>query len=320
MTDTSVNKRKAEDDDRSKKGVKRSKGGGGGKWLTPHHQAKKAAWQEQGNSKTIEPGDVGIWATCARGQERRATDELKNILEDYAERFYDLTGNADAADDKDDEDEKDDIEASIQKEVRTIGKKERPTDLFKPVQLDLQCVLFVKSRPPVEPVDFVHRICKEIVSKGEKRRSRYLNRLIPMTRIGKATEKGIEEVGRAVLEAHFELASKGDADSAAIDKGESVTGESEDGDKIQRYAHAGIPFTYAIRPTIRNHSALKRDAVIKQVASLVGDKHRVDLTKPDKVIIIEIYQTVCGMSVVDGDWESLRRFNLSELYQAAAQA
>jgi hypothetical protein len=75
--------------------------------------------------------------------------------------------------------------------------------------------------------------------------------------------------------------------------------------------------------------------------------HRVDLTQPDKTIIVEIYQvclpqhsslscldrspmiyrineysfayiiflqTVCGMSVVGGDWDKLKRFNLAELY------
>ena len=28
-------------------------------------------------------------------------------------------------------------------------------------------------------------------------------------------------------------------------------------------------------------------------------------------------QTFCGMSVVDGDWEAMKRFNVYELYEAA---
>jgi tRNA(Ser,Leu) C12 N-acetylase TAN1 len=54
---------------------------------------------------------------------------------------------------------------------------------------------------------------------------------------------------------------------------------------------------YAIRPTIRNHSTLKRDAVIKLVASLISSHHKVDLTKPDKVIIVEIYQVNTLISI-----------------------
>ena len=66
--------------------------------------------------------------------------------------------------------------------------------------------------------------------------------------------------------------------------------------------------------------------------------HKVDLTTPDKVILVEIYtvcllcplllsrwrsafrmlthnlQAVCGISVVGGDWESHKRYNLAELY------
>lgn len=47
---------------------------------------------------------------------------------------------------------------------------------------------------------------------------------------------------------------------------------------------------YAIRPSIRNHNTLHRSEVIKQTASLVADAHKVDLTKPDKVIIVDVFQ------------------------------
>lgn len=48
---------------------------------------------------------------------------------------------------------------------------------------------------------------------------------------------------------------------------------------------------YAIRPTTRNHTApLKRDSVIKQIANLISDAHKVDLTNPEKVVVVEIYQ------------------------------
>jgi tRNA acetyltransferase TAN1 len=30
-------------------------------------------------------------------------------------------------------------------------------------------------------------------------------------------------------------------------------------------------------------------------------------------------QTVCGMSVVDGDWDDLKRYNLAELYTATSK-
>lgn len=59
-------------------------GGSGGKWKTPNHKAKDEV------RVTIAPGDVGIWATCARGQEGKATTELKGILYQVC---YDYSNN-----------------------------------------------------------------------------------------------------------------------------------------------------------------------------------------------------------------------------------
>ena len=53
-------------------------GGSGGKWQTPHQKQKSA---QRGGGK-IEPGDVGIWATCAKGKEGAATQELKTIFDE----------------------------------------------------------------------------------------------------------------------------------------------------------------------------------------------------------------------------------------------
>ena len=86
-----------------------------------------------------------------------------------------------------------------------MGNKQNHEKLITPVRLDVQCVLFFKVRPPIDPVDFVHRICMEAVSSPGIRRMRYINRLTPMTLIGKATEKGLEEIGAAVLKEHFNL-------------------------------------------------------------------------------------------------------------------
>lgn len=49
---------------------------------------------------------------------------------------------------------------------------------------------------------------------------------------------------------------------------------------------------FAIRPNLRNHNTLSRDKVIKQIASLVGHPHTVDLKNYELLIIVEVYQ-VC---------------------------
>ncbi|TVY84765.1 tRNA acetyltransferase TAN1 [Lachnellula suecica] len=301
------NKRKdrSNDNDRSR-GAKRNKGGSGGKWQTPHQQAKVASVRGTG---TIEPGDIGIWATCARGQEGRATVELRSMLHQFAEQFY---GTAADADEADDDDEDLDIEASIRKEAAAIENQKSKPQLFTPVHLDIECVLFVKVRPPIDPVDFVHRIGIEVASKPGSARTKYINRLTPMTLMGKATEKGLEDVAKAVLGEYFKLAKKNDSEEVRDSQEDVKQDESSKTDYSVR--------CYAIRPTIRNHNTLKRDVVINQIASSIADVHKVNLTTPDKVILVEIYQTVCGMSVVGSDWEALKRFNIAELSKPAPGA
>lgn len=123
----------------------------------------------------------------------------------YAERFYDISATSEL---KEDEESIDDIESSIQKEVASMGNTKGPKKLFTPVFLDVQCVLFFKTIPPVVPVDFVHRMCEDAMKNPKIRKHRFVNRLTPMTLMGRANEKGLEEVGKAVLGDHFQLAGQ----------------------------------------------------------------------------------------------------------------
>lgn len=64
-------------------------------------------------------------------------------------------------------------------------------------------MVFFKTRPPVEPVSFVHTICTEAASSAERKQSRFVKRLTPMTVMGKATDKGLDEIIQQVLAPHF---------------------------------------------------------------------------------------------------------------------
>ena len=69
-------------------------------------------------------------------------------------------------------------------------------------------------------------------------------------------------------------------------------------DRLVDYANPSLLFLFAnlalikfaIRTTIRNHSTLTRDGVIKQVADAVGQSHTVDLKNYDLLILVEIYK------------------------------
>ncbi|ETS85500.1 hypothetical protein PFICI_03525 [Pestalotiopsis fici W106-1] len=281
---------------------KKSKGGSKGRWQTPNHKAKLEAQKAKGG--TLEVGDVGFWVSCQRTKEQKALTELIAICDEYGEKVYGLKRQDDeVADDNNSDEENGDIEASIQKELesmKTNAKSRRENSAFAPMRINMDCLLFVKTKPPVEPREVVRRICEDakLATDRAQRKSRFINRFTPITLMGRATETGVQETAKTVLAEHFQL--------AGVD--EQPTDEQKQGP------------SYAIRYTSRAHNVLKRDDVIKQIAGLIGPRHKVNLTAPDKVILVEVFQTFCGMSVVGGDFESLKRYNLNELYVAAFQA
>ncbi|KAI0864688.1 hypothetical protein F4860DRAFT_463152 [Xylaria cubensis] len=278
--------------------LKKSKGGNQGKWMTPSHKAKLTAIK----GRTLEVGDMGFWVTCQRHKEMRAADEILSICEDYAQKLFGIS--SDAADENQDQEpeEEEDIEDAIEKELAAMKKpasksKDGPFDLLR---MNVDCVLFVRTRAPVDPLVLLREICKDAAVAKDRSlwRSRFINKLTPITLTGKATEKGLEDVAQKVLAEHFQLSES-----------ETETGESGDG-----------ACSYAIRPTLRAHTTLKRSEIIDKVAKMISKRHKVDLKNPDKVIIIEIFQTFLGMSVVGEDWEAMKRYNIHELYSAASKS
>lgn len=125
---------------------------------------------------------------------------------------------------KEDEDEDEDIEASIRKEISGMAATKDAPKMFQPVFLDVQCVLFFKLQPAIEPVDFVHRICEEAASNPTGRKHRFLNRLTPMTRMGRATQTDLEALAREVLQKHFRLVD-----------GEGTEGKAGESDDAQDF-------------------------------------------------------------------------------------
>ncbi|KAL9609586.1 MAG: hypothetical protein Q9167_005659 [Letrouitia subvulpina] len=243
MSENKKRKSGSNTESRATKKVKR-------KWQVPRQKHPEAS--------TIEPGDAGIWATCDMHKEGKCTVELKDLFNEYAIEMY---GNSVVGNDPSNDDEEDaeaDLETKIQREVQGI-KTMKAKPLFQPVKLDIQCVLFFKTRDPIEPVTFVQRLCSDALSNKVLRKSRFVKRLTPMSRMGKATEKSLEEVARAVLAPTFHDPNMS-------------------------------PKKFAIQPTFRNHNVMKRDDVIRQIASLVGKSHSVDLKNYDCLILVDIYR------------------------------
>ncbi|KAJ6440880.1 THUMP domain-containing protein [Purpureocillium lavendulum] len=279
---------------------KRSKGGSSGRWKTPHQSTKMTEKVDAGAA--LDVGDEGIWVTFARGMRAKAMREFKELCEEYGETLYDIKPPRAAAEADDESENDEDIEASIKKELEAIKDESKPKvrHIFSPVSAGIECLFFMKTMAPVKPGEFVLKICRDArdCPDPRQRKVKYINRLTPVFNTEKATEKGIVKVARSVLAPFFTLAA-----------------EEEGVEDTRRHESDGAACTYAIRHNIRNHTTFKSDEVIKNIASLVDTRHKVNLGHPDKVILVEIFQLFCGISVVDGkEWETLKRYNLNALY------
>ena len=100
--------------------------------------------------------------------------------------------------------------------------KDRSKTAFQAVNLDVQCrmplvshpsfedffsnisiVTFIKVSNDLDPVQIVHAICRGAQSNSDRRATRWIKRMTPVTCVRKVLGGGLEEVAREVLGPHF---------------------------------------------------------------------------------------------------------------------
>lgn len=120
--------------------------------------------------------------------------------------MYGIKEEAEAAEGDDDDD---DIAASIQKELDALNAKgkKREQRIFHPMKMNVDCLLFFRVKAPVDPVELVKRICDDAKNSTDSTlfKCRFVNRLTPVTVIGKANESGLLKVARKTLSPYFKL-------------------------------------------------------------------------------------------------------------------
>ncbi|KAL1934260.1 hypothetical protein VTP01DRAFT_6442 [Rhizomucor pusillus] len=234
------------------------------------------------SSFSVQPNMSGVMVTCTRGRENRAAKEVLDLFNEYLESLY-PDAKLEASGDDENDDQKDDLEASIAKEVAAIkeGKKNK---IFANIPMNLDCVIFIRTKAPVEPVQFVHHILTDM-KKHQVKKTRYVSRLLPVEMTCQANMDDIERVARQIVTPKFNTSN-------------------EDGSITSK--------AFAIVARVRNCTKIDRSEVIRTIASTIGKDHKVDLGNPELSIIVEICQNICMMSVVK-DFVELKKYNLESL-------
>ena len=221
-----------------------------------------------------------------------------------------------------------DIEADISAELESLRPqqpKHNGTTIISPklslVTLDIPCVSFVRfpTGTQVDPVHVVRKLCLNAADKhAGGPRSRYIKRLTPVRLIRKTLNDGLETLCSQILPQHFLIDPESEEGNSTLEVRDTVASLNGNG------SYPRIPSKFAIRPTIRNNNKLNRDEVIQIVAdkiqALGQNKHKVDLKGYDKLVLVDVYRNVVGMSVVGSEFETLKRFNLAELYASRLES
>ncbi|KAH9902885.1 hypothetical protein C8Q73DRAFT_672127 [Cubamyces lactineus] len=227
----------------------------------------------------------GVWVTCVKGKEKQTVGELYDLFESLANELW-PTDAAEAADvqsgSEEEEGGADDLEKQIAKEVASM-KRPRKETRFANCLTNTPCVVFISCKPPVDPVKLVTTHIENVMKTGVTQ-TRFSQRMTPVSGSCVANVSEIQSLCSRIVKAAL---------AAEPDK----------------------KFTYKIELRMRNHNTLTRDKLIPELAKCVPEGHTVSLDNPELFILVEVFKSVCGISVVK-DYYKLQKFNAMEIANA----
>ena len=263
------------------------------------------------SSGFLDPGTSGIYASCTRRKERLAAQELGQLLEEKIEEYYrdeidELNNQSNEnveqtkyhGDSGKEDEEEMSIEEQLKKELADITKPrqsktkdERKKEILQPIDLNCECMIFFKTRRPIVPEKFVKRIIEDLSDPNDKlKRTRYIQRLTPITNSCSASMEQMIKLATEVLAPHFH-------------------------DPNGRH-----DYKFSIELTRRNFNTIERDDIINQIVALVCQngkyQHKVDFKNYEKLVIVECFKNNIGMSVVDGDYrKKYKKYNIQMIFE-----
>ncbi|KAJ3987377.1 hypothetical protein F5890DRAFT_795786 [Lentinula detonsa] len=232
----------------------------------------------------------GIWVSCVKGKEKQTVGELYDLFESIAADIWPID-NPQSPETKSEVDKsREETELSIEEQIKaevTAFKRPKSEQRLTSCHTNTPCVVFMSCKPPLDPVHLVETHIRSVKLTGTTR-TRYTHRFVPVSATCYTDLSDIQTLCKSLLERHF-----------AHDDGSST-------------------HTYKIELRIRNHDTLTRSAVIEAIAECVPETYKVNLTHPALFVLVEIFKSVCGMSI-STDYYTLRKYNVMELANDFAQ-
>ncbi|CAA7269586.1 unnamed protein product [Cyclocybe aegerita] len=226
----------------------------------------------------------GVWVSCVKGKEKQTVGEIYELFESVAAELWAKSedkGVASHDSDAENEDANLSLEDQIANEISAMKRpRTHPEQRFANCQTNTPCVVFISCKPPVNPVDLVVKCIRNIEETGVTR-TRYVHRLVPVSGTCVANLPEIQSLCQRVFGDFFDQ-------------------------------HPDTKFKYKIELRVRNHTTIDRSTLIQHVAQSVPEGHTVDLENPKLFILVEVFKSICGISIVE-DYYRLHKFNVMEI-------
>ncbi|KAJ3762649.1 hypothetical protein EV360DRAFT_79106 [Lentinula raphanica] len=245
---------------------------------------RKKKYLSEGISSKRSVDGPGIWVSCVKGKEKQTVGELRDLFDSIAADIWPINNPHLPDSDSEDEDPNQVSELSIEEQIKaevTAYKRPKSEQRFVNCQTNTPCVVFISCKPPVDPVHLVETHIRNVKSTGATR-TRYTHRFVPISATCYTSLPDMQTLCKSLLERYF-----AHSDESSI-------------------------HSYKIELRMRNHSTLTRSSVIQSIAECVPEKYQVNLTNPDLFILVEIFKSVCGMSI-STNYYTLHKYNVMEL-------
>ncbi|KAJ3045582.1 hypothetical protein HDV00_009239 [Rhizophlyctis rosea] len=250
-------------------------------------KTKKAIFSKGADFATrkfdVEPGMAGVLAMTQLGRERDATNELNKLFTEYADKLY---GSDDATEGAsgDAEEKETSIEDAFASELSSY-KKPKKTKRFYSLTTSIDCVVFFRVLPPIDPAHLVHTIMIDLAN-TKRKKTRFAVRLIPITKTCHASIPAIVELTKELT-----------GDVFPKEEGKDGEGEGK---------------SWMLEFKSRWNDNITRERLIQHVPELIPDRYKVDLGNPDIVLSYQVLKHICGMSILR-DYVKFRRYNLEAI-------
>ncbi|RHY99719.1 hypothetical protein DYB26_008976 [Aphanomyces astaci] len=239
-------------------------------------------------------GFSAVLVTCDKTKERQCVKDILNILNDAADVLYpkkdDKVVDASAADNAvtADDDESKPTKTSadlLQEEISGLKKdaKDRKTGRFSALDSGVKGIILVQFLDESMDVKKVIDHIFEQVQKTMEFSSRFIQRMIPLEKLCYPSVEDITACATPFIERHFKDTSG---------------------------------FSVEVRK--RNSGNIVSMDIINACVDVVGSQHKVNLTAPHVVIVVEIFKNVCGVSVVT-NFHQYKKFNVRMILDPPAK-